>query len=498
MNSRKPITIDLVDNREYQLIRDGKCYLQDPVTKKKICVAGEKGKARWNNPQCWDAVRKFVADARANPKGSQIFILREDCYSHDTEDDFLTVKFERQDFSVHTGNLVGSIVRSGEEAGDAVGRVSIGSRFGDAFLRHIISDADGFLAVNDGGGSDESHDGYDWLLGYLWNVKFKNAYRLGMPKCYTTKHESLVAPRGQIDVLGYYAYSKRGRVSCEYRDLSYDNPAASLFVQTWKVLNSKASTQPFCGRTANICQAFQQATRGITRKNSELLAVRPFVNAFYSEYNKLIDLSKAILKHWGSEFSTKNRADAILFDISMLFEYYLRKLLKRNGFQMVPKETEYLTIPTGTKMGKLKPDLVFGIGDGVGVFDVKYKYFKFSEGVRREDVFQLHTYIGQYGNHQAVRACGFLYPITEKRWRDQRKDAAAERVVLTFPMSQQMHETIFCVGFLVIPSTAENNMSSSDFRRELSPWIDRLVHQLGEVFSTAEHRRIGVSLAEAR
>ena len=37
------------------------------------------------------------------------------------------------------------------------------------------------------------------------------------------------------------------------------------------------------------------------------------------------------------------------------------------------------------------------------VFDVKYKTFDPQFGVKREDIFQLHTYIGQYGNGGLIK-----------------------------------------------------------------------------------------------
>ena len=70
----------------------------------------------------------------------------------------------------------------------------------------------------------------------------------------------------------------------------------------------------------------------------------------------------------------------------------------------------------GSYMRKLEPDLVFENDGGLYVFDVKYKAFDPQFGVKREDLFQLHTYIGQYGNGASIKGCGFVYPISEERW----------------------------------------------------------------------------------
>ena len=81
---------------------------------------------------------------------------------------------------------------------------------------------------------------------------------------------------------------------------------------------------------------------------------------------------------------------------------------------MLSKFNSALTIETGTYQRKLQPDLLFEDSNGFYVFDVKYKSFDKRFGVKREDLFQLHTYIGQYGNSNNIKGCGFIYPSREK------------------------------------------------------------------------------------
>lgn len=37
-------------------------------------------------------------------------------------------------------------------------------------------------------------------------------------------------------------------------------------------------------------------------------------------------------------------------------------------------------------------------------------------GVDRNDIFQLHTYVGCYGNDNEIKGCGFIYPVKYDRW----------------------------------------------------------------------------------
>lgn len=448
------------------------------------------GGADWSTAEVWTNLANLLRDRlsalreRKTNAGDKIVVVRTGGYSHDTDDDFLTITpLAQKGFSIETGNLIGTVIRR-EPDGTVAGEVSIGSRFGDGFLRYIISDADGFVRLKNFGGADQSA-GYEWLLDYLWNATLRSAFRLGLPKCYCTKSERLVGVRGGVDPVDFYGYELRGNVRCSFREMSYDNPAAELFVAAWRTLRCRNASRSFCPLTTQIYQAFLQAVCGGSRKRSELLGVKPFSNAFYAEYNKLIALSKIVLRRGSSDFSSDNQTDALLFDVAMLFEYYIRKLLKRNGFRLILKEHELYRVPTcaltGSAYRKLIPDLVFEVGDGVGVFDVKYKYFKGDEGVAREDVFQLHTYIGQYGNDKEVRTCGFIYPISESRWRNFRgKDL--EQVVLSAPLCQQGREIPFHVAFLVVPDCGSQAEDCTDveFAKKIEPWVGRLVNQLTE------------------
>ena len=64
---------------------------------------------------------------------------------------------------------------------------------------------------------------------------------------------------------------------------------------------------------------------GLTGKSC---AKQHFTNPFYKEYNDVIDLSKLILRDELSDFGEKSDSSAFFFDVSMLFEYFVRKLFK--------------------------------------------------------------------------------------------------------------------------------------------------------------------------
>lgn len=382
-----------------------------------------------------------------------LILFNDEDYEHNTDGGFIGVTgTDARNFNLNTGNLIGFVKR-----GDY--SLKISSRFGDAFLQYIIADADGFLELENIGG--ESHaDGYEWLLAYLWNIKFKRAYRLGLPKTYITKNDRISRVRGTIDAVDYFRNNTSGKYLCSYREHSYDSPATSLFIKAYEAVEHYS----FCQRTRNVYNAFLTANQGVKRSRQEILRTPYFTNPFYNDYNVLIDLSKQVISQQGSDFDSQNDSSAFFFDISMLFEYFIRKLIKRDGVRLLSKFEQRYEIPAGalgSYMRKLEPDLVFESDGGLYVFDVKYKAFDPQFGVKREDLFQLHTYIGQYGNGASIKGCGFVFPISEERWAALNLDKT--QGLISDVIRQQGQDIPFHVLFLKIPDN-----TSLDFNKLMS------------------------------
>ena len=452
----------LVDNRSYfvnqGILTNGR--LDETIT---LCTKSKGKRTRPYNDEAsiWGFLNSVSRDVKKRLKENRadaIVLFNNEDYEHNTNDDFISVSgTDSRNFNLSTGNLVGFVKR-----GDY--SLKISSRFGDAFLQYIIADADGFLELENMGG--ESHnDGYEWLLAYLWNIKFKRAYRLGIPKTYITKHDRISRVRGTIDPVDYFRNNTSGKYLCSYREHSYDSPATSLFIKAYEAIIKHHS---FCQNTRNIYNAFLIANQGIKRSRQEILKTPHFTNPFYNDYNVLIDMSKQIIMQKGSNFDSRHDSSAFFFDISMLFEYFIRKLIKRSGVQLRDKSAQPYEIPAGalsTYRRKLEPDLVFENDGGLYVFDVKYKAFDPTFGVKREDLFQLHTYIGQCGNNEEpVKGCGFIYPLSEKKWNSLKLDGSGGLV--SDVIHQQGKEILFLILFLKIPSSKEsesfaNRMSES-------------------------------------
>lgn len=340
-------------------------------------------------------------------RADALVLFNDEEYEHNADEGFISISgTDESNFTLRTGNLIGFVKQKGYA-------LKISSRFGDQFLRYIIADTDGFLELENTGG-EQNTDGYDWLLAYLWNIKLKRAFRLGIPKTYITKDEKTSKVRGCIDPVDFFQNKTSGRYLCSYREHSYASPALSLFINAYETVKQYS----FCRQSRNIYNSFVYANQGCKRSKQEILNTTHFSNPFYGDYNVLIDLSKRIIQQKGADFGTKNDSSAFLFDVSMLFEYFIRKLLKRGGITLLSKSEKRHEIPTGsleTYTRKLEPDIVFKSDDGYYIFDVKYKTYNRKFGVKREDLFQLHTYIGQYANDGPIKGCGFIYPVPEDK-----------------------------------------------------------------------------------
>ncbi|HCH1046001.1 TPA: restriction endonuclease [Vibrio parahaemolyticus] len=457
----------LVDNQSY-FVSEG--ILTNRRLGKSITLSA-KSKGQWTYPHndesaIWhflNSVSRDVEKTLNDNISDALILFNDEDYEHNTDGGFIGVSgTDARNFNLDTGNLIGFVKR-----GDY--SLKISSRFGDAFLQYIIADADGFLELENIGG--ESHaDGYEWLLAYLWNIKFKRAYRLGLPKTYITRNDRISRVRGTINATDYFQNKSSGKYLCSYREHSYDSPATSLFIKAYEAV----AHYSFCHQTRNIYSAFLTANQGVKRSQQEIMRTSHFTNPFYNDYNVLIDLSKQVIDRKGSDFDSQQDSSAFFFDISMLFEYFIRKLIKRDGLRLLGKFEQRQQIASGALSGymrKLEPDLVIEIDESLFVFDVKYKAFDSQFGVKREDLFQLHTYIGQYGNVAAIKGCGFIYPISEERWASLNLEKT--QGVISDIIHQQGQEIPFHVLFLKIPED-----TYIDFNRKMKEQCSIFINSL--------------------
>jgi len=404
----------IVDNQTYYA-KNG--LFQNQRLKEPITLNQRQHRQRtyaYNNEhEIWkflNTTNREISELLEQNRKNALILFNSQDYEHNSSDNFIDIHgVDCMNFTLTTSNVIG-FINKGDYS------LKISSRFGDEFLKFIISDAEGFVEIENYGGSN-ANEGYKWLLIYLWKIKMKKAYRLGLPKSYISKVENLNKVRGAIDVVDFFTNKHSGIYKCKYREHSYNNNVTKLISAAFQ----KIGNHEFLNDCNFIRNAFHTATNGEKVNRKELYGTKHFSNPFYSEYNDVIDLSKLILKDDLSNFGDNNQNSAFFFDISMLFEYFIKKRIKRIGVTLDSKFENRFEISSGVEKQtrKLEPDIVFHKDDKTFLFDVKYKSFDFRYGVKREDLFQLHTYIGQYGNKHDLKACGFIYPLMADKWNEK-------------------------------------------------------------------------------
>lgn len=443
----------LVDNQSFK-VNEG-LFQKNAYNQEIRLNARRKGEhvKFWNdNEAVWWFLSSSSEEINKNliaRQSESLVLFNNQDYEHNTDDNFLNISgYNAYNFSLSTSNTIGYI-KKGNYA------LKVGSRFGDAFLKYIIADAEGFLEIENYGGQN-NQAGFKWLLIYLWKIKLKKALRLGLPKQYVSHTRRLNKVRGNVDATDYFLTKKSPTYQCTYRAHSYNNDIVKLIAATFTSLKGNSLLTDMHQHR----NAFLMATEGERTSLPKLLQTQKATNPFYNDYNEVIALSKRILKNDVAAFGEYSETSAFFFDVSMLFEYFVKKLLMRNGFKMLSKFTASLSIETGTRQRQLQPDLLFKTEAGLFVIDVKYKNFDYRYGVNREDLFQLHTYIGQFGNTNKLAGCGFVYPSKKE------KNEFLEKSI-----NIMGEEVPFYICLLAIPDTSDENEFNTAFTKNCNDFI---------------------------
>src|SRR5690606_28042274 len=163
-----------------------------------------------------------------------------------------------------------------------------------------------------------------WLIQYYWTIKLKKAFRLGLPKVYEKQTTIRSKVKGNIDVAHFELNKTIAKYKSTSRNHSFFCNQNLLILEAFKKVNNDFLSKELFA----IKQAFSVAGRGEKRNNQELLSVKKFTNPFYSDYNEVLSISKMLLENGAIDIGTKSPFSGFLFDVSMLFEYFIRKLFK--------------------------------------------------------------------------------------------------------------------------------------------------------------------------
>lgn len=383
-------------------------------------------------------------------------------YEHNSSDQRILdyYQFDSHIF-IKTSNLVGFL-------GNENNSIFIGSRFGDAFLLYLVSRSSGYLPLEDLGGysSFNNSEKMQVFMALYWKIRLTIASRLGFPKVYIKKTERTSRLKGSLDVLDYSLNYPSPKYICHYKEHSYDNPAIYLFIKTYETLKKNPKAENILIPLKGIYSEMKIISEGKKKSIQEILKTPFFTNPYYRDYNEVITLSKKILLSESSITGSKN--ESFIFDISMLYEYFIKSLIEENILLSLKKKDELkLKVSTGGDSKthhNLEPDFLWENEKGsYCLFDAKYKRFVSSSGVKREDLFQLHTYLRTLSQKEEVQCCGFIYP--------REKGLGPEKFRVDFIENKEGKDIPFYILFFDIPSQKKEDIHFKNFQSEMAESI---------------------------
>lgn len=317
------------------------------------------------------------------------------------------------EMKISSSNIVGTLNIKGEQ-------LNINCRFGNQFLAYMIANTSGFIELENFGSISNNKGLGEWILLLYWKNHLKHAFTKGIYKFYKKKKENLSTVRGAIDINHWM--NKRyfdGKTMCEFKEHSLDNNINKVISLAIRKV-SKSVYADLLHDVYDIKRAFQSIPFENLSYNFNDNQVS---NPFYKNYNEVFNLSKRILDDQFMSFGAQDsNFSAFLFDISLLFEHHIRKTLKKE-FTLHSKDLVEFKVPNGISENKIFPDIIIDYGNNeIGVFDVKYKRFQTygaTPGVKREDRFQLISYVAYYSNKYKVVNSGFIYPCEDDSYLEK-------------------------------------------------------------------------------
>jgi 5-methylcytosine-specific restriction enzyme subunit McrC len=367
-------------------------------------------------------------ESRAFREGESLLLVQfGDEFGFSRDQSFLHLEGEGLStyLTINTGNIVGQ-VRARIDEYDFQLRVT--GRFGDKFLVHMIASAEGYLELEDLGSVPEGGDA-DWLLIYLWKIRLKRAFASGVPKLYIGKTERLPLVRGNIHLPAYLRLpTDVGRYTCNFREHSHDNEITRLINATFKqLLRRDVATNELLADTHRIRGAFLEACADHELDNKRRRPQR-VLNPYFARYEEVRELSRKILRNESANVGSEDEEfSGLLFDISLLFEHYIRQLLLDAGLRLAPRiPGDAIKYPIdGRRRRGLLLDIVVHGPRGTLILDVKFKRWDdwlSSYDRSRSDLFQIMTYAGVYRRRYEatcpVFGYGFIFPVCSGEQED--------------------------------------------------------------------------------
>ncbi len=319
--------------------------------------------------------------------------------------------------TLKTGNLMGFIGLGGTQ-------LKIISRFSkrdsdDYFMQYMLQKVFSLNLLDYKYSTTKG--GLDLLL-FIFPHFLRKALAQGLFKEYRTFKRNDANIKGALDVSRHIRNLPfSGRIAYNSRERTFDNSLTELIRHTIEYIKTKPLAKHVLNadnETKKCVQEILEATQAYKARERELVMaqnIKPVSHPYYTAYKPLQKLCHAILRHEKIGYGEAgNKVYGILFDGAWLWEEYLWTILRENGFKHPQNKNNkggiYIFKYPQNEDGfdknhrRIYPDFY---KENEYILDAKYK--KLQNGVGREDLYQIVTYM----HTMEIKKGGFLYPCAE-------------------------------------------------------------------------------------
>ena len=309
--------------------------------------------------------------------------------------------------------------------------IEIKPRFGDGIFNYLISYAYNIYVPKNSFSSAKNSNGSNlWLITLMWKALLLKALNKSqIPKEYKTFQTNSQKFKGKLHISKHIRENlvDKSKFYCKYRKLTMDTTINRVIRYTYKLLTQKQN---------NLNTLLQEIAEYDARLQSfgvqqEKISLSEIKNIRYSKlnlhYKKVMELSKIIIQNQvaQSDLSLKsNNSFSYFLDISQIWEDYLLKVLQKNlpEYEIYSPNDDKGDNLFNDGYRQIRPDIIIKkAGEIVAILDAKYKWYdkigKFASvpnGVSRDDLYQMTTYMYHYAKQDKKVLGLFISPMGQE------------------------------------------------------------------------------------
>jgi 5-methylcytosine-specific restriction enzyme subunit McrC len=218
--------------------------------------------------------------------------------------------------------------------------------------------------------------------------------QMGIYKEYITEQDNLTTLRGKYLVNENIRHNfTNSKIYCEYDEFSMNNELNQFFLYAIKTL------QHFV-KDIRVLKQCELVLDEVEYRSFDIENLHIHFHRLNYRFQESFEFAILLLKQSIPLFSKEKKSFAFLFDMNILFEKFVARMIKENFDDVeVPKKSK--------KFGELylKPDII--VKSKKLLIDCKYKIIKDDKIAKRDDRYQMYVYAN---NFEEVNITMLLYP----------------------------------------------------------------------------------------